>query len=405
MLGVAVSTVNRWEQGKHDPSPRQFPQLCRVLDVTTDGLVRLLANLPAVESAEEMPRLSPASVRSRRHNLLVGASDAIDALVLPHQVWMQRITAPGRQLRVGAADVLRLRSVVELLRSLDHQYGGGLIYSSVQDLADLAQSVDRWLCDDKLRGDVHGAVAELLVLAGWAAFDAGASAQARRHFRAAEVLADSPGDPALAAYVRYCQARQYQHERNNRAAIQVLSTANEYLDIHASSPTTTMLHATVAPSLAALGDKAGALVELDRARRAFDEIDHAQKPPWMAWLDEAELSAQYGRVYRDLARGDRKFADDAVAWTRRAVRGFETDKARSGTLNLIGLSGALFLAGEVSMATDIGQRLPDEADAVASQRIRDRIVRLPRDAAPYLGRSSVAELCDMLSRVPRWCDV
>lgn len=38
-LGVSVTSVASWEQGKYDPNARQFRELCRILDVDIEQIM------------------------------------------------------------------------------------------------------------------------------------------------------------------------------------------------------------------------------------------------------------------------------------------------------------------------------------------------------------------------------
>jgi hypothetical protein len=90
-----------------------------------------------------------------------------------------------------------------------------------------------------------------------------------------------------------------------------------------------------------LGDRAAALGRLGQARDHFDRIVPDAEPDWMGFYDQGELLAQYGRVYRDLARVDPKHGPDAVRWVTRAVDAFGPQNRRSSVLNQIGLTSAL----------------------------------------------------------------
>lgn len=37
-LGVTVTTVSNWEQGKYDPNARQFREMCRLFAVAPDDI-------------------------------------------------------------------------------------------------------------------------------------------------------------------------------------------------------------------------------------------------------------------------------------------------------------------------------------------------------------------------------
>src|SRR5947209_9865932 len=104
-----------------------------------------------------------------------------------------------------------------------------------------------------------------------------------------------------------------------------------------------------------------------------------REPGWMRFYDRGELLAQYGRVYRDLARTDPRHADAAVEWTQRAIDAFGPQNVRSTVLNEVGLCSALTLAGEPDRALDIGVAVIDHGRQLTSRRVQDRIRNLARD--------------------------
>ncbi|MBO3732776.1 helix-turn-helix domain-containing protein [Glycomyces niveus] len=305
----------------------------------------------------------------------------------------------ANQRNIGRADLARLGAVHDLYQSIDYQYGGGLVYERLNAIADASAAMLDGSCPDRLRPTLINTVAKLRLLAGWTAFDMCDHASGQRHFAAAERLAIRAENTSLTAYVHYCQARQLQHLRHNRDAVDVLRLAQQRLDRHSTPGTKAVLEATIAPSLAALGDRTGADAALTKATDAFERMIPGDEPSWISWIDQAELAAQFGRVYRDFARQDRAFAEQAATWTRRAVDGFDEGMQRSSVLNQVGLCSAWFLAGEADAALEIGAGLLGNADRVHSARIRERIVNLGRDAQACAGRSDVDDFINEITSI------
>lgn len=364
----------------------------RILEVDGDQVLGEMLDLP-------MSTVSGESVNRRK--LLAAGAGLVAGLSVPNATgWpitlteqVDRIAATcvemGRHNTIGRADLTRLTAVHDLYQSLDYQYGGGLVSESLNRVADSAASLLECRFQESLRPEVFHTVAKIRLLAGWTAFDMCDHSGGQRHFAAAERLAVTIGDPQLAGFVRYRQARQLQHLRCNRDAVEVLRLAQEHLGSKATPGAKAMLGATAATSLAALGDHATALEELERAAGAFDGIDFESEPSWLGWRSHAELFAQYGRVYRDLARQDRAYSDLAVEWTQRAIEGFDDGMQRSSLLNEVGLCSAWFLAGDPERALEIGTRLSEELGQIQSNRVKDRVANVARDASAWRGRSDV----------------
>lgn len=295
----------------------------------------------------------------------------------------------GRQRRIGRADLTRLNAIHSLYQSLDYQYGGGLVYQSMSQVADASAALLDAGYPDKLRKELFTTVANLRLLAGWTSFDMCDHSAGQRHFAAAERLALMSGNTNLGLYVHYCQARQLQHLHHNRDAIDVLRLATARIGSEATPGATAVLSATIAPSLAALGDRQRALSSLNQAETAFEQIDPDNEPECISWLDRPELDAQYGRVFRDFARQDRKFADEAAEWTHKAIEGFDEGMQRSSVLNRVGLCSAWFLAGEPDKALEIGTSLIEGQTQVLSERVLERVANVNRDARQCAGNSDV----------------
>jgi transcriptional regulator with XRE-family HTH domain len=365
------------------------------------------------EMLESQSSTAPGDLLDRRTFLAAGAGVIASAVVpdgsavslLPPHLMAQidQIAAAciqmANQQNIGRADLARLGAVHDLYQSIDYQYGGGLVYEKLNLIADASAAMLDGSCHDRLRPSLVNTVAKLRLLAGWTAFDMCDHSSGQRHFAAAERLALRAENTSLLAYVHYCQARQLQHLTHNRDAVEVLRLAQQRLDQRSTPGTKAVLEATIAPSLAALGDRAGADAALAKATDAFERMNPADEPSWISWIDQAELAAQFGRVYRDFARQDRSFAEQAAGWTRRAIDGFDEGMQRSSALNQVGLCSAWFLAGEVDAALGIGARLLANADQVHSARIRERIVNLSRDAQMCAGRSDVDDFINEITTI------
>ncbi|WP_091293057.1 helix-turn-helix domain-containing protein [Micromonospora halophytica] len=293
--------------------------------------------------------------------------------------------------RIGSADVARLNAVLELYRSVDYECGGGLLYGEVARFAESVYRMLDWSHPAGLTPRLVAAVAAARQLAGWTALDAGRHGDAQRHFAAGERAALTAGDVLLAAMIRYSQAKQLQHLRHNRDALATLQLAQAQLGSRATPTIKALLWGAEAASIAALGDHQAATTALGKASDQFERISNEREPDWLGFYDRGELLAQYGRVYRDKARQDRRYAREAVRWVQDAIAAFGPANVRSTVLNEVGLCSALFLADEPEEALAVGARVIEQARAMSSKRVTDRVVNLRRDLARHLELSEVAE--------------
>ncbi|WBB82480.1 helix-turn-helix domain-containing protein [Micromonospora sp. WMMD882] len=293
--------------------------------------------------------------------------------------------------RVGAGDVARIEAITALYRSVDYEVGGGALHAEAGRFAEAASVLLASVDTGPGTASLATAVAGARQLAGWTAFDAGRHSDAGRHWLAAERTSVAAGNQLLAARTRYCQARQFQHLHHNQDALATVRLAHDQLGREATPALLAMLRGAEAASLAALGEHAAAVTALEQASGHFEDIDPDQEPDWMRFYDRGELLAQYGRVYRDLARHDRRHADRAVEWTQAAIVAFGPQNVRSTVLNTVGLCSALALAGEPDRAITVGSTVIRQAQRLTSRRVRDRVRNLARDISPDIHHSGMAD--------------
>uniref|UniRef100_UPI001BCDABE1 XRE family transcriptional regulator n=1 Tax=Rhizomonospora bruguierae TaxID=1581705 RepID=UPI001BCDABE1 len=302
----------------------------------------------------------------------------------------------GPRRQIGPADVSRLTALTSLYRLADQEFGGGSLVDDVGQFAESASALLDHLVSDTLRPQLLVAIASARDLAGWTAFDATRHGDAQRHFGAAERFAIEAGDRHLAAHIRYGQAKQMQHLRHNRDALEILRAAHHQLD--ATPALTTILYGAEAASRAAIGDWEGAKQALDRSSEAFTDVDAGNEPEWLGFLDKGELLAQYGRVYRDWARTDRRRGGDAVRWVTEAINAFGPQNTRSTVLNQVGLASAYFLADAPDLALQAGDTAQRQAETLTSPRVIERIANLRRDATQHM---HLPEVADFIRTLPR----
>ncbi|WP_422773384.1 hypothetical protein ACN28C_10935 [Plantactinospora sp. WMMC1484] len=328
---------------------------------------------------------------TRRQSLLIFAMATIAA-----GVGLGGPTA-GPRRRIGVNDLSRVNAVISLYRSMDSEFGGGVLADDVDQVAQAASGLLDHTVPETLLPQLFTVLANARYLAAWTAFDATRHVDAQRHFMAAERYAMESGDRRLLAHVRYGQARQLQHLRQNRDALHTLRLAHHQLD--ATPGILAVLYGAEAASHAALDDPKEARRALSRSSEAFGAVEPTNEPEWLGFLDKGELLAQYGRVYRDMARNDRDYGDDAVRWVTEAITSFGPQNVRSTVLNQVGLCSALFLAGAPDLAIKAGNTAQQLATTVTSPRVIDRIANLRRDATNHLRRSDVADFIHSLPKL------
>ncbi|WP_320068639.1 helix-turn-helix transcriptional regulator [Micromonospora sp. RTGN7] len=395
-LGITQAQLSRIENGSPIVHLDRLTHWAQVLRIPGEHLwfalpgtnSRARSGLPPVPAQDQPFSESPDA---GRRALLAGIAAVAAGAGL---IAATGVTPPRR---IGTRDLARLNAVLELYRSVDYESGGGLLYREVAHFAESVYGMLDWSHTQALTASLVSSVAAARQLAGWTALDAGKHSDAHRHFAAAERAALAADDAPLAARIRYSQAKQLQHLRHNRDALTTLQLARAHVGIQATPAVNALLLGAEAASLAALGDHREAVSTLGRASDEFDRIDGAHEPEWMSFYDRGELLAQYGRVYRDLARRDEKHAPEAVRWVESAIAAFGPGNVRSTLLNEVGLCSALFLADQPEQALTVGTRVLHQARAMNSRRVIDRVGNLRRDLARHRKLPAVAEFEHSLS--------
>lgn len=298
--------------------------------------------------------------------------------------------------KVTGGDIAALRSVCDLFRALDHQYGGG----------HARQALVRYLeheCEPMLRG-VYGeqtgrrlfaAAADLTRLVGWTSYDIAAHGLAQRYFVQALRLAQVAGDRAYGSYVLITMSRQAVYLGHGREAVQLARVAQQGVGTGAPPVVQALLHAVEARAHGVLGEVracTGALVRAERALEAArpgDEVPH-----WARFFDEAQLADEFGHCHRDLQQ-----YRAAAQHAERSLQLRAPAYARSRLFCRVVLATARLGLGELDQACALGAEAAGQATEMRSVRaleyVRDFERRLEpyRDAAPVRGyRDRVAAL-------------
>ncbi|WP_330457364.1 regulator [Streptomyces sp. NBC_00820] len=301
---------------------------------------------------------------------------------------------PGH--RVSGGDIAALRSVGELFRTLDDQYGGG----------HARQALVRYLeheCEPMLRG-VYGeqtgrrlfaAAADLTRLAGWTSYDIAAHGLAQRYFVQALRLAQAAGDRAYGSYVLVTMSRQAVYLGHGREAVQLTRVAQQGVGTGAPPVVQALLHAAEARAHGVLGEVracTGALVRAERALEAARPGDDV--PHWAHFFDEAQLADELGHCHRDLQQ-----YRAAAQHAERSLQLRAPVHARSRLFCRVVLATARLGLGELDQACALAAEAAAQAVEMRSVRaveyVKDFERRLEpyKDAAPARGyRDKVAAL-------------
>lgn len=371
---ISRHEVSRWEREERIPGGFWLGWLAVVFEVPLERLEAAVATARAgggqpppatdhhrfwrlpqpTELLAGLDHASTHDLRDLAHTWLTGRPDPPPAAALVRTVGFPAgPTVPD--------DLAQLETRLVDLRRNDDMVGG----------IDLAARVDRQLRDaiGLLREAVSGSVrhrrlirlvAQFAQLAGWVHADSGDPAAARRAYRVALRTAAAVDDRPLAAYVLAGLSHQVLAAGDAAQALLLARTAHAGAGAGASARTQALLLHRAALALAHLGERRAAHAALAAARQAAARDEPAREPPWLYWLDLAELDAMTGRCLIALGRPLR--ACQLLAKPRPGI-GPRTDALYGGYL-----ARSYLELGEVEQACRVARRALRAAVAAASSR-------------------------------------
>lgn len=376
---VTRHEVSRWEREQRIPGAYWRGWLAVVLDVPPDVLetavVRGSAATTHCSSSTGGERCAPTAgdllatldadrndLRELAHAWLADPPDAAERAGRPVR------SSPGP----GAADPTLLAD----LRRADDLVGG----------ADLAARVDRELRSAATAvqpGRHHRhrlrLVADFAQLAGWVHADAGDPGAARRAHRVGLRAAAAAGDRPLAAHVLGSLSHQQLAAGDPPGALLLARTAYTGARRSAPAPARALLLHRVALAAARAGERRAAHAALHAAEKAAEKAAERarpdQEPPWLYWLDPAELRAMTGRCLVVLGRPVRAAALLAAP---RVGTGPRTAALYAGWL-----ARAYLDLGEVELACEVAAGAWPDVIRSGSVRVAATLRRLDPVLRPH----------------------
>ncbi|MZG16851.1 hypothetical protein GTY44_25795, partial [Streptomyces sp. SID5914] len=219
------------------------------------------------------------------------------------------VAPPDRELArtgnraIGVVDVEMVRSTSDAFSMLDGKFGGGharraliqYLHTDVRPMLDGKYS-------DAVGKQLHSAVAEALLLAGWMSYDSGLHGVAQRYFIQALRMTQAAGDRLLGGSVLSAMSHQATFVGRYQDAVALARAA--YMGPGASlGPTmAAQFRAMEARALARLGDERGCDLALAEAESKICQRTADSDPLYIAYFDEVELAAEFGHCFRDLGR-------------------------------------------------------------------------------------------------------
>lgn len=307
--------------------------------------------------------------------------------------------SPDLPSHLGEGDIAAIEAMTESFRRWDYERGAGLARQAAVAQLRSVLALKSVSCPEPLKLRLQMATADLASITAWICYDCEKHQAAQKWWvialSAARAAAEHPRSMDLRVGVLLDMAHQSLHLREFQHALTLVNLANT---VAATSryPVCDTTRSYLATNLGWVRASRG---EADLCRRAMDEAlttykhaDTAGAAPWAAHVTSAEISAQLGHSSWLLASYDPSYAPEAITHLQTAVDSYGAQYARSMAVNLAGLAGAKFIAGDLDSAVAVGHDAVKAITGMQSKRAYRRLTVLNDVAARVAHRSDVADL-------------
>jgi transcriptional regulator with XRE-family HTH domain len=404
-LGVAARTIANWEQRAESVEPKPWMQ------ETLDTALRLAApdvqerfhqavDAPATDANRDVAAgldlpTTPTDGIAVLRDLWRADLDAASPLAMTpaaREAWNQasltwlltdrevsRPLPPSGEIRVGQADVRRVRVTTQVFSELDDRFGGGHArHALIQFLAGDAGPLLSGRYTDDVGRSLFSAVAESTLLAAWMSYDAGLHGAAQRYFIQALGLAQAGDDQPLAGSILDAASHQATYLGQLREAANLAGAARLGAGQAATPTLTSHFHAMEARAMARLGDEHGCSQAMSQSVRAFERRQPADDPEWMAYFDEAELAAELSHCFKDLGQ-----ATPAASYATQSLAPSADSSPRSRFFVEMVLATAQLEAGNPDEACDTAATALKLGEDLVSARCVSYLQDFRSGLAPY----------------------
>jgi transcriptional regulator with XRE-family HTH domain len=294
--------------------------------------------------------------------------------------------------RIGASDVAALRQTTAQFRSLAYRFGWGAAMDPAVGFAGWTHGMLNAEQSTATARELRIALVQLHLLIGWAHFDDGQPADARRQQVQALALAQEAEQQALVGHVLSEMAEVSTDHGDPRDGLRLAGYGLLACDpTPAHAAVRGSLHLAEAWAHAHVADARGAEEALSRAADELSRLDMSPGPDWSwatahlytpGWLDSFS-----GRVHTELARTPmlRSHAETAVGSAETALARYDGTACLSAVvMNQISLATSQLLDGDRDEGLQTGHHAVEQAATLHSARTFTMLTRLADVAHRYL---------------------
>jgi transcriptional regulator with XRE-family HTH domain len=394
--------VSAWERGEIRWPQRHYRHALRMLfGVTSDEALGFIR--PGKDPARRHPRVLVSVLdfdlegsTVRRADFLKSIAGVAFGLTSGEglQSWLG--VDPSRSVKprvLGASDVAAIEQTTARFAAWDRTQGGILsVDAMLGQLNWAATLLDKGrFASEQVRRRMFSAVANLAEVAGFAAYDAGMHAEARRAFLLGIHAAAEAEDWPLRANVLSDMARQAITLGHPEDGLDLMQIAIYGADGRATPATQAMLQVV-------LGRVYGAMGKVRECRNAIAKADDVYEPPtdedpaWISYYIPAQLAGDSGVALYNGSVHDHTLREVSAQRLSNAAANYGPAYPRSTAFCLAKLTVLRLDQGEPDEAATLGRQLLELADGIASARLNDDYRLIRAHAKRYQSHGDVAEL-------------
>jgi tetratricopeptide (TPR) repeat protein len=341
-------------------------------------------------------RLGEADINRRK--FLTNAAYSVAAAALPlgagQAAEAQERAATVRGGRVGAADIVTVRSMLGAFTAIDERQGGQHGRSAVvqylrSDVTDVARAR---FSRDSDRVDALTVAAAVTYLAGWKAYDAGEHGLSQRYYLQGLGLTHEADNPLQSAWFLRIMAHNGMDIARPEHTLGLAESALSLADGRAGPGQLALYVICRARALAVAGRGKEAVAEVRRAQDLMlrGEAEGEELPYWVAMsgAPRAAVSSHTAKTFRSLR--DHANAEKSYAASARTYGKPSDGKSRITALSLAWQGEEQAAQGHLEQACATWGRALDLFDGVYSDRVVKQVGSIRRHLGVFERRGVTA---------------
>jgi transcriptional regulator with XRE-family HTH domain len=297
-----------------------------------------------------------------------------------------------RPRRIGMRHVERTERLAERINSLDHSQGGGALLRQAINGAGAARVLlEQSTYSEEVGKRLELATGEMLIQAGWLAYDSGLQPLSRRLYTEAFVLGKVSGHDEITAHALSNMSIQANALGHPKDAVKFAETAQRHANPWATPRVNSVFALHAARGLASLKTGAACEAALATSTSYFDAGPQDEDPNWIGYLNEEEFATLRGVCLMDLDRTTE--AGNSLEKGIGSLERFARNRSSSATFYMRNL----LLRQEVEQACAIGSMVLSVIFGLSSARIVNQLQKFCEDLQEHSSTREAQEFLDSVS--------